>query len=177
LEKSTEYPGAAIGLGGATPQELKLATETKGKLNARIMAHRDHDLPWLRACEAYERHELDLDVLIGPRATAHEAYVRQVLSSPRKKPIDIGSRGPAAVLHTRSTPQKLAAAFLSSMRYTSNLVGDYMLWRERLPALRLRKLTVVRKPFHRTARYEAYLSARAAELRQWIEISWGRGLN
>lgn len=81
--------------GGATSEEKFSATISKRKLNERIMELRDNDLPLLRKCRAYERQELRLDILIGPRITAHEAYVRHVLTSPRKKPIDIGSRGPA----------------------------------------------------------------------------------
>jgi hypothetical protein len=95
IEHSTEYPGAAIGLGGATPLELKRATESKKKVNAAIMALRDNDRAFLRECRAYERREVALDRLIGPRPTAHEAYVRHCLTSSRKKPIDIGSRGAA----------------------------------------------------------------------------------
>ena len=78
--------------GGPTPLEKRLATISRKKAKERVMALRDNDRSFLRECMAYERRELDLDDLIGPRVTAHEAYVRQVLKSPRKKPIDIGSR-------------------------------------------------------------------------------------
>jgi hypothetical protein len=84
LETSTEYPGAAIGLGGATPEELKLATISKKNLNAQIMALRDNDRALLRECRAHERRELRLDVLIGPRVTAHEETNRYWFSRPRR---------------------------------------------------------------------------------------------
>jgi hypothetical protein len=194
IEQSTEYPGAAIGLGGATPQELKLLTTSQGKLNAARMALRDNDLVWLRECRAYERQELRLNVLVGPRTTAHQAYVHQVLTSPGKKLIDIGSRGPAGDcfrldpsnwivesqngprgcpvvvpleakrppigiisigVHSDDTPQKLIAEFMRTRcgNGSSDIAGEYLLWRDRLPAQRLPRWYVHKKIFvHETTK-------------------------
>ena len=91
-----EQTGYVVGLGGATSQEKRLATISKEKLNAAIMALRDASLIWDIRERHYLAREARLDELIGPRPTAHDVYVRRCLASPRKKPIpgNIGSRVP-----------------------------------------------------------------------------------
>jgi hypothetical protein len=105
LEQSTEYPGAAIGLGGATPQELRLSTISHGKLNAAIMDLRDADPAVVAADRAYERSLGILDELIpGHRKTPWGHMAEAWANRPNKrKIIDIGSRGPASNCYRHSS--------------------------------------------------------------------------
>jgi hypothetical protein len=66
-------------LGGATSEEKRLATLSKEKLNAGIMGLRDGDRMWLCFCKRHERRELELNLLIGPRPTAHERFLRRAI--------------------------------------------------------------------------------------------------
>jgi hypothetical protein len=56
-------------------------------------------------------------------------------------------------LHNDDTPQKLVAAFLATIGNTSDIAGEYLLWRDRLPASRFPRWYVRQKIFvHQNAR-------------------------